>query len=117
MSIDQKVACRRALKLPDDLPRAAEWKREDYKGTPIHVFSDRTWRINVIVESCAGDENLQEAIAEEVDAAGDDSDPASFGMMAYVTLEPSSAPQGGVDLQMAVLEMLCKTCDGFVLPN
>jgi hypothetical protein len=38
-------------------------------------------------------------------------------MMAYVTLEPSSTPQDGVGLQMAVLEMLCETCDGFVLPN
>jgi hypothetical protein len=117
MSIDQKVACRRAPKLPDDLPRAAEWKREDYKGTPIHVFSDRTWRISVIVESCADDEDPREAISEELDVAGDDSDPASFGMMAYVTLQPSSASQDGVDLQMAVLEMLCETCDGLVLPN
>jgi hypothetical protein len=117
MSIDQKVACRRAPKLPDHLPRAAEWKREDYKGTPIYVFSDRTWRISVIVESRADDEDPWKAIAEELDAAGDDRDPASFGMMAYVTLEPSSAPQDGVDLQMAVLEMLCETCDGLVLPN
>lgn len=117
MSIDQKVAGRRAPKLPDDLPRAAEWTCEDYKGTPIHVFSDCTWRINVIVESCAANEDLREAIAEELDAVEDDRDPASFGMMAYVTLEPSSAPQDGVDLQMAVLEMLCETCDGLVLPN
>ena len=117
MSIDQRVACRRAPTLPGDLPRAGEWKREDYKGAPIHVFSGRGWRISVMPESCADDADLQEAIAEELEAAGEDLDPADFGMMTYVTLEPSSAPQDGIDLQMAVLEMLCKTCDGIALPN
>ena len=117
MSIDQRVACRRAPTLPGDLPRADEWKREDDKGAPIHVFSGRGWRINVMAEGCADDADLQEAIAEELEAAGEDLDPAGFGMMAYVTLEPSGAPQDAVDLQMAILEMLCETCDGFVLPN
>ena len=117
MSIDQKVACRRAPKLPDDLPRAAEWKREDYKGTAIYVFSGRTWRISVILEIGIDDAELQDAIDEELDAAGDDSDPASFGVMAYVTLEPAGAPHDGVELMMAVLEMLAKTCDGVVLAN
>jgi len=117
MSIDQKAACRRAPKLPDGLPQAAEWKREDDRGKRIHVFSDCTRCINVIVEICADDQDLQEAIAEQLDATGDDSDPASFGMMGYVTAEPSSRLQDGVGLQMAVLEMLCETCDVFVLPN
>ncbi len=117
MSIDRKVACRRAPKLPDDPPRAAECKREDYKGAPIHVFSARTWHISVIVESCADDEDPRKAIAKELDDAEDDGDPASFGMMSYVTLEPSRAPQDDVDLQMAVLEMLCETRDGLALPN
>ena len=84
MSIDQKVACHRAPKLPNDLPRAMEWRRDDHKGAPIHVFSDRGWRISVMV---------------------------------YVTLEPAGAPPDGVDLMMAILEMLAKTCDGIVLPN
>jgi hypothetical protein len=70
MSIEQKVASRRAPKLPDDLPRAAEWRREDYRGTQIHVFSDCTWRINVIVESCADDQDLQEAIAGQLTPPG-----------------------------------------------
>lgn len=116
MSIDQKVACRRAPKLPDDLPRAGEWMRADYKGTQIHNFSGRGWLINVMVEADL-DENLQEALAEELAAAGDERDPADFGVMVYVTLEPAGAPQDGVDLMMAVLEMLAKTCDGIVLPN
>jgi hypothetical protein len=116
LSIDQKVACRRAPNLPDDLPRAAEWTREAYNGTPIHVFSGRGWRISVMVEG-VDDEELQEAIAEELDASEDDRDPAGFGLMAYVTLEPSSAPKDAVDLQLAVLEMLCKSCDGIVLAN
>jgi hypothetical protein len=38
-------------------------------------------------------------------------------VMAYVTLEPAGAPHDGVDLMMAVLEMLAKTCDGVVLAN
>ena len=38
-------------------------------------------------------------------------------MMTYVTLEPSSAPEDGIDLQMAVLDMLVETCDGIVLAN
>lgn len=117
MSIDQKVACHRAPKLPNDLPRAMEWRRDDDKGSPVHVISDRGWRISVMVESCADDHDLLEAIAEELDASGDDREPAAFGVTAYVTLEPSSAPQDGVDLQMAILEMLVKTCDGIVLPN
>jgi hypothetical protein len=116
MSIDQKVACQRAPKLPDYLPRAAEWTRADYKGTPIHNFSGRGWLINVMVEAGL-DEDLQEALAEELAAAEDERNPADFGVMAYVTLEPAGAPQDGVDLMMAVLEMLAKTCDGIVLPN
>lgn len=117
MSIDQKVACHRAPKLPNDLPRAMEWRRDDHKGAPIHVYSDRGWRISVMVESCAGDGALQEAIAEELAAAEDERDPVDFGVMVYVTLEPAGAPQEGVDLMMAILEMLAKTCDGIVLPN
>jgi hypothetical protein len=116
MSIDQKVACRRAPTLPGDLPRAGEWRRADYKGTPIHTFSGRGWLINVMVEADL-DEDLQEALAEELAAAEDERDPASFGVMAYVTLEPAGAPHDGVDLMMAVLEMLAKTCDGVVLAN
>ena len=38
-------------------------------------------------------------------------------MMGYVTPEPSMTPQDGIGLQMVVLEMLCETCDVFVLPN
>lgn len=117
MKIGQKAACRRAPELPDGLPRAAEWKRQDDRGNRIHVFSDCTRCINVIVESCADDQDLQEAIARQLDATGDDSDAASFGMMGYVTPEPFMTPQDGVGLQMAVLEMLCETCDVFVLPN
>jgi hypothetical protein len=117
MNIDQKAACRRAPKLPDGLPHAAEWKHEDDRGKRIHVFSDCTRCIDVIVESCADDQDLQEAIAEQLDATGDDSDAASCGMMGYVTPEPSMTPQDGIGLQMVVLEMLCETCDVFVLPN
>lgn len=116
MSIDQRVACRRAPTLPGDLPRAGEWKRADYKGTPIHTFSGRGWLINVMVEADL-DEDLQEALAEELAAGEDERDPADFGVMVYVRMEPAGAPQAGVDLMMAVLEMLAKTCDGVVLAN
>ena len=63
------------------------------------------------------DEDLQEALAEELAAAGDERDPAEFGVTVNVTLEPAGAPQDGVDLMMAVLELLAKTCDGVVLAN
>lgn len=116
MSIDQRVACRRAPTLPGDLPRADGWKRADYKGTPIHTFSGPGWLINVMVEADL-DEDLLDALAEELAASGDERNPADFGVMAYVTLEPSRAPQDGVDLMMAILEMLAKTCDGVVLAN
>ena len=116
MSIDPRVACRRAPRLPGDLPRAGEWRRADYKGTPIHTFSGRGWLINVMVEADL-DEDLQEALAEELAAAGDERDPAEFGVTVNVTLEPAGAPQDGVDLMMAVLELLAKTCDGVVLAN
>jgi len=116
MSIDQKVAVRRAPKLPGDLPRADEWRRADYKGTPIHTLSGRSWLINVMVEADL-DEELQHAIAEELAAAEVERDPVDFGVMVDGTLDPTGAPQDGVDLMMAFLEMLAKTCDGIVLPN
>lgn len=117
MSIDQRVACRRAPTLPGDLPRAGEWMREDYKGTPIHVFSGRGWLVNVRVEHGVSDPEEQETFAEELADAGAEGDPEEYGVMTYVTLEPSGAPQDGVDLMMSVLEMLAKTCDGVVLAN
>ena len=116
MSIDQRVACRRAPTLPVDLPRAGEWRRADYTGTPIHTFSGRGWLINVMVEADL-DEDLQEALAEELAAAEDERDPAEFGVTVNVTLEPAGAPQDSVDLMMAVLELLAKICDGVVLAN
>jgi hypothetical protein len=116
MSIDQRVACRLSPTLPGDLPRAGEWRRADCKGTPIHTFSGRGWLINVMVEADL-DEDLQEALAEELAAAEDERDPAEFGVTVNVTLEPAGAPQDGVDLMMAVLELLAKTCDGVVLAN
>jgi hypothetical protein len=117
MSIDQRVACRRAPTLPHDLPRAGDWKRADYKGTPIHTISGQGWLVNVMMETGIADAELQEALAEELAAAEDESDPADYGVMVYVTLEPSRAPQDGVDLMMAVLEMLATTCGGVVLAN
>ncbi len=117
MSIDQRVACRRAPTLPGALPRAGEWKASMFEGAPVYTFSGRGWLVNVMVEHGLSDPEEQETFAEELADAGAEGDPDEYGMMTYVSLEPAGAPQDGVDLMMAVLEMLAKTCDGVVLAN
>jgi hypothetical protein len=117
MSIDQRVACRRAPTLPGDLPRAGDWKTSMFEGNPVYTLSGRGWLVNVVVESGITDEEMQETFADDLADAGADGDPDDYGVMTYVSLEPAGAPQDGVDLMMAVLEMLAKTCDGVVLAN
>jgi len=117
MSIDQRVACRRAPTLPDALPRAGDWKTSMFEGGPVYTLSGRGWLVNVMVETGIADEEMQETFADDLADAGADGGPDDYGVMTYVTLEPSGAPRDGVDLMMAVLEMLAKTCDGTVLAN
>ena len=50
MSLDQFVACRRAPKLPDDLPQAAEWTISMFEGEAIYTFKGRDWLINLMIE-------------------------------------------------------------------
>lgn len=117
MSIDQRVACRRAPTLPGDLPQASEWKTSTFEGTPVFTLSGRGWLVNVIVEHGISDPEMLETFAEELEDAGAEGGPDDYGVMTYVSLEPAGAPKDGVDLMMAVLEMLAKTCDGVVLAN
>ncbi|OYW41807.1 MAG: hypothetical protein B7Z38_06870, partial [Rhodobacterales bacterium 12-64-8] len=77
----------------------------------------RGWLVNVIVEHGISDPEMLETFAEELEDAGAEGGPDDYGVMTYVSLEPSGAPKDGVDLMMAVLEMLAKTCDGVVLAN
>jgi hypothetical protein len=115
MSIDQRVACRRAPTLPGDLPRADGWKTAMAEGKAVYTLSGRGWLVNVIVETDITDDEIQETFADDLADAGAEGDPDDYGVMTYVSLEPAGAPQDGVDLMMAVLEMLAKTCDGVVL--
>jgi hypothetical protein len=117
MSIDQRVACRRAPTLPGALPQADAWKTSMYEGAPVYTLSGRSWLVNVIVEHGFSDPEAQETFAEELEDAGAEGGPDDYGVMTYVSLEPAGASQDGVDLMMAVLEMLAKTCDGVVLAN
>lgn len=117
MSIDQRVACRRAPTLPGDLPRADAWKTSMFEGAPVYTFSARGWLVNVMVEHGMSDPEMLETFAEELEDAGAEGGPDEYGVMTHVSLEPAGAPQDGVDLMMSVLEMLAKTCDGVVLAN
>lgn len=116
MSIDQSVACRRAPTLPDDLPQAGAWKISMFEGMPVYTFSGRGWLVNVMTEPTL-EAHHREQLAEELADAESDADPGDYGVMVSVGLEPTRAPQEGVDLMMAVLQMLEKTCDGVVLAN
>ena len=117
MSIDQRVACRRAATLPDDLPRAGDWTTSLFEGNPVYALSGRGWLVSVMTETDITDPEIQDTFADDLADAGAEGDPDDYRVMTYVSLEPAGAPREGVDLMMAVLEMLAKTCDGVVLAN
>ena len=117
MSLDQFVACRRAPKLPDDLPDASRWKAETFEGKPVHTLDGRKWLLHVMVESPMPEE-LIEQLAETLEDAGiEGAQTSDFGVMVNVTLEPAHAPEEAIEIQMAVLDMLVETCDGIVMAN
>lgn len=117
MSLDQFVACRRAPKLPDDLPDAGRWKASMFEGKPVYVLDGRTWLLHVMAET-GYPEELGEQLADDLADAGiTGAEPSDYGVMVYVTVEPASAPEEAIALQMAVLDMLIETCDGVVLAN
>jgi len=117
MSIDQRVACRRAPTLPEALPGAGDWKTSMFESKPVYMLSGRGWLVNVMVETDLTDDQIQETFADDLADVGAEGDPDDYSVMTYVSLEPAGAPQDGVNLMMAVLEMLAKTCDGVVLAN
>ncbi len=117
MSLDQFVACRRAPKLPDDLPDAGKWTVRMFEGKPVYVLDGRTWLLHVMAET-GYPEELAEQLADDLADAGiTGAEPSDYGVMVYVTVEPASAPEEAIALQMAVLDMLIETCDGVVLAN
>jgi len=117
MSLDQNVACRRMPNLPEALPDAGRWARSMFEDKPVYTLDGRKWLIQVMAENGCPEE-MAEQLAEELPAAGiADAKPSDFGVMVYVTVEPASAPEDAIDIQMAVLDMLVETCDGVVLAN
>lgn len=116
MSIDQFVACRRAPKLPDDLPQAAVWTRTEFEGTPIFTANGAHWLINVMIEPEFLEEH-REQLADDLTDAEIDATPADYSVLVSVSMEPSRAGDEAIELQMAVLDMLVETCDGIVMAN
>ncbi len=117
MSLDQNVACRRMPKLPENLPEAERWAKSTFDGKPVYTLDGKAWLIHVMTETGCPEE-LTEQLAEVLaDAGMTDARPSDYGVMVYVTVEPASAPEDAIDIQMAVLDMLVETCDGVVMAN
>ena len=117
MSLDQFVACRRAPKLPDDLPQAGDWRMSMFEGKPVYRLDGKRWLLHVMAET-GYPEELAEQLADDLADAGiTGAQPSDYGVMVYVTVEPASASEDAIALQMAVLDMLIETCDGVVLAN
>ena len=117
MSLDQFVACRRAPKLPDDLPDAGRWAMATFEGKPVYTLDGKRWILHVMAETGYPEELAEQLADELVDAGITGAQPSDYGVMVYVTVEPASAPEEAIALQMAVLDMLIETCDGIVLAN
>lgn len=117
MSLDQFVACRRAPKLPDDLPQAAKWTRSEFEGTPFYQFDGGRWLLSVNVEPVFLPE-MQEQLAEDLADTGIAGAKVSdYPVLVSVGLEPVTTATDAIDLQMDVLDMLIETCDGVVMAN
>ena len=117
MSLDQFVACRRAPKLPDDLPQAAEWTISMFEGEAIYTFKGKDWLINLMIEP-EFPEELHEQLVDDLDDAGiTDAKPADYGVLVSVSLEPVMAGDEAIDALESILDMLVETCDGVVMAN
>ncbi|MEQ1781263.1 MAG: hypothetical protein ABMA14_07880 [Hyphomonadaceae bacterium] len=117
MSLDQSVACRRAPKLPSDLPRAGEWKKTDYKGIPVYTLDGGKWLVNVMVESEFPKDLIEQLVEDLADTGIAGAYPADYPVLVSVSLEPVTSDDDALELQMAVLDMLVETCDGIVMAN
>ena len=117
MSLDQFVACRRAPKLPDDLPQAGDWRMSMFEGEKIHTFKGKDWLINLMIEP-EFPEELREQLVDDLEDAGiEDAKPADYGVLVSVSLEPVRAGEEAIDALEAILDMLVETCDGVVMAN
>jgi hypothetical protein len=117
MSLDQFVACRRAPKLPDDLPQVGDWKKSDYRGASVYTLDGSRWLINVLVEP-GFPEDMIDQLAEDLANTGiEGAMPADYPVLVNVTVEPVTRDDDALSLQMAVLDMLVETCDGIVMAN
>jgi hypothetical protein len=117
MSLDQFVACRRAPKLPDDLPEAARWKAGTHEGVAIYTLDGASWLVSVSVEpTFPGD--LKEQLADDLADTGiEGATPDDYGILVSVVVEPVTHDEDPIGVQMAVLDMLVETCDGVVMAN
>ena len=117
MSLDQFVACRRAPKLPDDLPEAGRWKATDFEGVQIYTLIGPNWLVSVSVEPDFP-EDMKEQLADDlVDTGIEGATPDDYGILASVVVEPITQDEDAIGIQMAVLDMLVETCDGVVMAN
>ncbi len=117
MSLDQFVACRRAPRLPDDLPRAAEWTKSDKSDTPVYTFDGGKWLVKVLSET-SFPEDLKEQLADDLADTGiEGATPNDYGVLVSVVVEPVTQDEDAIGIQMAVLDMLVETCDGVVMAN
>ncbi len=117
MSLDQFVACRRAPKLPDHLPRAGDWKKSDYKGIPVYTFDGTQWLINVLVDPEFPDDMIEQLAEDLADTGIEGATPGDYPVLVNVTFEPVTRDDDALSLQMAILDMLVETCDGIVMAN
>lgn len=117
MSLDQFVACRRAPKLPDDLPQAGDWRISQFEGEQIYTFKGKDWLINLMIEP-EFPEELREQLVDDLEDAGiEDAKPADYGVLVSVSLEPVRAGEEAIDRLEEILDMLVETCDGVVMAN
>ena len=117
MSLDQFVACRRAPKLPDDLPGAAQWSAHAVEGVPIYTLTGAGWLVSVSVEP-AFPEDMTEQLADDLADTGiEGARVEDYGVLVSVMLQPVTQDEEALSAQMAVLDMLVETCDGVVMAN
>ena len=117
MSLDQFVACRRAPRLPDDLPEPARWKATDFEGVAICTLEGPKWRVSVSAEP-GFPEDLKELLTDDLADTGiEGATPENYGVLVSVVVEPVTQDEDAIGVQMAVLDMLVETCDGVVMAN
>lgn len=117
MSLDQFVACRRAPKLPDDLPGAAQWVADTFEGIPFFTLNGPNWLVSVNIEPVFPEELLGQLADDLADTGIAGARVEDYGVLVSVVVEPVTQDEEALSAQMAVLDMLVETCDGVVMAN